>query len=121
MIVKLDRAALALVLAAGLAACGDNQSAKDEAAEIAKVEPARTCESIREQIVLLTERNVGKNSNNTIVKIYDPKTVKSEPSKVSCSGRAMLSNAQEATVYYRTYKDADGEWLIEYNEKPLEK
>lgn len=120
MIVQLNRAALALVLSAGLAACGDNKPAEDEAAEIAKAEPARTCESIRERIVLLSERNAGT-SNNTIVKIYDPKTVKSEPSKVSCSGRAMLSNAQEATVYYRSYKDADGEWLIEYNEKPLEK
>lgn len=120
MITKLKPVLLAVALAGGLTGCGDNKPAEDDAAEVAQAEPVRTCESIRAQVVLLSERNAATNIN-TIVKIYDPKTVKSEPSEIRCSGRAMLSNAEESTVHYRAFQDADGEWLIEFNDKPFEK
>ena len=120
MIIQLKPAILALTLAGCLAACGENKPTEDAVAEVAQAEPVRTCESIRAQVVLLSERNAATNIN-TIVKIYDPKTVKSEPSEIRCSGRAMLSNAEESTVHYRAFQDADGEWLIEFNDKPFEK
>ncbi len=115
-----NRALMALAILTGVSACGESTPTDETATEVAATEPVRTCENIREQVILLSERNVAANVN-TIIKIYDPKTVKAEPGKVSCSGRAILSNAEETTVYYRAYQDSDGEWLIEFNEKPLEK
>lgn len=102
---------MALALIAGLAGC--NQPAPTPAEPIKEV---RTCESIRADVIAISEKNPVN-----IIKIYDPKAVVTEPKKVSCSGRAALSNAMEATVYYRAFEDEEGDWMVEYSENPLDK
>lgn len=78
-------------------------------------ETIRTCESIRDEIIMLAEER-----GVTIVKIYEPTPVKIEPKKVSCKGRAVVGSGQEATIFYRAYEDEEGDWLIQYAEEPLE-
>lgn len=120
MIIQFKPAILVLAVAVSLAACSDNKPTEGDETGVAQAESVRTCESIRAQVVLLSERNAATNIT-TIVKIYDPKTVKTEPNEIRCSGRAILSNAEEATVHYRAFQDADEEWLIEFNDKPFDK
>jgi hypothetical protein len=109
-----------LALAANLTACGGsapstNTETASEAGAAAPSIESRTCESIRSDVIHIAAGN-GVN----IVKIYDPKVVKSEPKKISCSGRALVSSGQEATLYYRDSQDADGDWLVQYAETPLD-
>lgn len=103
---------IAFAFVACLTGCGGKTTST--AAET-PAESIRTCETIRADVIRLTEKNP-----TSIVKIYNPVTVKNEQKKVSCSGRAMLSNAQEAIVYYRAFEDPEGDWLVEYAEKPLD-
>ena len=63
---------------------------------------------------------MAKDNNLQLVQIYEPKTVLTEPDKVSCSGRALASDKSEGTLYYRTYLDQEGSRLFEYNAQPLE-
>lgn len=79
-------------------------------------EIVRTCESIRPEVIRVAATN-----GVTVVKIYDPTTIKAEPKKISCTGRALVSTGQEAKIYYRDVQDEDGDWLIQYSEQPLEK
>lgn len=115
------RYALNRVAAASLVAligCNSSQTAPGSSDTSATPVPemVRTCESIRADIIgLATQRGV------SIVKIYDPKAIKIEPKKVSCSGRAVVSSAQQTKLYYRNYMDEEGDWLLEYAEQPLEK
>lgn len=105
------RLAIGALAAIHLTACGSTTN--DPAPK--PTETVRTCESIREGIIRLAgERGV------TVVKIYEPKPVKIEPKKVSCVGRAVVGTGQETTVYYRSYQDQEGDWLLQYSEQPLE-
>ncbi len=109
---------VAITLAAMLSACGDGGSSTNTETVSAATTPsveAGTCESIRPDVIRIAAGN-GVN----IVKIYDPKVVKSEPKKISCSGRALVSSGQEAVIYYRDSQDADGDWLVQYAEEPLD-
>lgn len=100
----------AFALMATLTACGyEPASIAPDAAS------AFTCESIRGDII-----RVAKDNNLQLVQIYEPKTVLTEPNKVSCSGRALASDKSEGTLYYRTYLDQEGSRLFEYNAQPLE-
>lgn len=105
----------ALLAATLLSACGGSASQTTNASASTKVERPRTCESIRPEVIRIASGN-GVN----IVKIYDPKTIGSGPKKVTCSGRALLSGGQEALFYYRNYQDADGDWLVEYNDNKMD-
>lgn len=106
-----NRCAMALALLVGLSACS-----QPDPTPLEPVQEVRTCESIRDDVIALTEKNPV-----SIVKIYEPTVVMTKPKKVSCSGRAMLSNSMEATVYYRAFEDPEGGWLVEYSENTLEK
>lgn len=75
----------------------------------------RTCESIRDEVIRIAAQN-GVN----VVKIYDPETILDTPDKLTCTGRAMVSSGQEAKIYYRSFKDADGDRLIQYSEEKLD-
>ena len=100
------------VLALLLSACGSAD--RQPTPPVAEV--VRTCESIRSDIIKLAgERGF------TIVKIYEPTTIKTEPKKVSCTGRAVVGTGEEAKIYYRNYQDQEGDWLVQYSEVPLEK
>lgn len=111
---------LVIVLATLLTACGGgapstNTETASEAGAAGPSVEVRTCESIRSDVIRIAAGN-----GVSIVKIYDPKVVKSEPKKISCSGRALVSSGQEAILYYRDSQDADGDWLVQYAETPLD-
>lgn len=99
-----------LALMASLTGCGYDPTSQTPVATTAD-----TCESIRGEIV-----RQAKDNDFQLVQIYEPKTVLKEPNKVSCSGRALASDKTERTLYYRTYKDQEGSWLVEYDTEPLE-
>lgn len=102
-------------LAALLTACGgDTKTASNDAKTEAPTQ-TRTCENIRDEVIRVAGTN-----GVTIVKIYEPKTIKTEPTKISCSGRAVVSTGQEARIFYRDYQDEDGDWLVQYSEAPLD-
>lgn len=104
---------LAIATTVLLSACGLDEAVENLAStELAEV---RTCESIRDDVI----RAAGQNGVN-IVKIYDPKTVTDTPDKLTCTGRALVSSGQEAKIYYRSFKDADGDRLIQYSEEKLD-
>lgn len=108
---KMWRGFPALALMAAVTACGFETASEPPEAAAA----ADTCESIRGEIIKQAKDNGFK-----LVQIYEPKTILNEPNKVSCSGRALVSDMSERTLYYRTYKDQEGTWLVEYNTEPLE-
>lgn len=102
-----------------LPACGEAptaQSTGGEATASPQPEIVRTCESIRPEVIRVAATN-----GVTIVKIYDPTTIKAEPKKISCTGRVLVSTGAEGTFYYRDMQDEDGDWLIQYADQPLEK
>ena len=99
-----------LALAVGLTACGNETVGEKQEATT-----AYTCKSIRGDII-----RVAKDNDLQLVQIYEPKTILTEPDKVSCSGRALASDKSEATLYYRSYLDQEGARLFEYNFQPLE-
>ncbi len=101
-------------LVASLSACGPN-GGQPAPASPPTPQIVRTCDSIRPEVIRTAAAN-----GVSIVKIYNPRTIKSEPKKVSCSGRALVSSGQEAKIYYRDFQDDDGDWLIQYAEKPLD-
>lgn len=106
-------AALAL-----LSACSEpseTATTGGDADSVATPKIVRTCESIIPEVIRVAATN-----GVTVVKIYDPKTIKTEPKKISCTGRVLVSTGQEATIYYRDMQDKDGDWLIQYAEQPLE-
>lgn len=86
----------------------------EEQAAAPVTETIRTCDSIRDGII-----NLASGRGVTIVKIYEPKTIIDKPEMISCSGRAMVDSGQQVTLYYRNYKDQEGDWLLEYSEEPL--
>jgi hypothetical protein len=101
-----------------LSGCGEAPSDTDAAAgadNLAAMATVRTCEGIRADVI-----SIAAGHGVNIVKIYDPVVVKNEPKKISCRGRALVSSGQEATIYYRDTQDADGDWLVQYAEQPLE-
>ncbi|MBA2935313.1 hypothetical protein HZF05_14590 [Sphingomonas sp. CGMCC 1.13654] len=98
-----------ILLAGFLSACGSNDN-PPPAPEI-----VRTCESIRSDVIRIAATN-----GVTMVKIYDPKTLKTGPKEISCSGRVLVSSGQSTTLYYRDSQDEDGDWLVQYAEQPLE-
>lgn len=102
------------LLAACLTGCDAGEEATAPAAS-PTAEFVRTCDSITPEVIRTAATN-----GVTIVKIYDPKTIKTEPKKISCSGRALVSSGQEATIYYRSFQDEDGDWLIRYAEQRLD-
>ena len=107
-------AALAL-----LSACGEpsgTTTTGGDADSAPTSEIVRTCESIIPEVIRVAATN-----GVTVVKIYDPKAIKTEPKKISCTGRVLVSTGQEAKIYYRDMQDEDGDWLIQYAEQPLEK
>lgn len=96
-----------------LAACSPDKPAENvPSVETTEV---RTCESIRDDII----RIAGQNGVN-VVKIYDPKTIRDTPKKLDCTGRAMVSSGQEATIFYRSFEDADGDRLVQYSEQKMD-
>ncbi len=107
------RSITAALLALTVAGCGSDDSVANAAGE--QQSEKKTCDSLRSEVIRVAATN-GVN----IVKIYDPKVVKDEPKKTSCSGRALVSSGQEAILYYRDYQDDDGEWLVQYAEQPLD-
>ncbi|PZT90761.1 MAG: hypothetical protein DI625_17140 [Sphingomonas sp.] len=96
-----------------LSACGLDEPADN----LASTEPVevRTCESIRDDVI----RIAGQNGVN-IVKIYEPQTLVDTPDKLDCSGRVLVSSGQEAKLYYRSFKDADGDRLVQYSEQKMD-
>ncbi len=109
---------LTITLAVVLSACGgEGSSTNTETVSETATRPVevRTCESVRSEVIRIAAGN-GVN----IVKIYDPKVVRSQPKKISCSGRALVSSGQEAVIYYRDSQDTDGDWLVQYAEEPLD-
>ena len=106
--------ALLLLTACGEAPTSTSTGGNAEKAPTPKV--ARTCESIRPDVVRVAATN-----GVVIVKIYEPVTLLTEPKKVSCSGRAVVSTGVEAQIYYRSFQDEEGDWMIQYAEQPLEK
>jgi hypothetical protein len=100
-----------------LSACGEpSQTTIGGKADSAPTpEIVRTCESIIPEVIRVAATN-----GVTVVKIYDPKIIKTEPKKISCTGRVLVSTGQEAKIYYRDMQDKDGDWLIQYAEQPLE-
>ena len=96
-----------------VAGCGSADTSANLAVE--QQSEKKTCDSLRSEVIRIAATN-GVN----IVKIYDPKLIKDEPKKTSCSGRALVSSGQEAILYYRDYQDDDGEWLVQYAEQPLD-
>ncbi|QGP77773.1 hypothetical protein [Sphingobium sp. CAP-1] len=105
----------ALLLVAGCGEAPTSQSTGGEADRAAPSEIVRTCESIRSEVIRVAATNGVK-----VVKIYNPKTIKAEPKKISCKGRVLVSSGAEAEIYYRDMQDEDGDWLIQYAEQPLE-
>lgn len=102
----------ALVSAAFLSACSSEEETQEATVPVA--EPIRNCDSIRGGIIeLASTRGV------IIVKIYEPETITDMPQMISCSGRAVVDSGQQATLYYRNYKDQEGDWLLEYSEQPF--
>lgn len=97
--------------------CGGSATTVDNTAT-ATAQPhinSDTCDTVRAEVI-----RVAANNGVNIVKIYEPKTIKSTPTKAVCSGRALVSSGQQAAVYYRTFQDADGDWLVEYSENRLD-
>lgn len=96
-----------------LSACGMEEPTDN----LASTEPAevRTCESIRDDVI----RIAGQNGVH-VVKIYEPKTIVDTPDKLDCSGRVLVSSGQETTLYYRSFKDADGDRLVQYSERKMD-
>jgi hypothetical protein len=103
----------AALLGLTVAGCGSADPTDNMAGE--QQSEKKSCDSLRSEVIRIAATN-GVN----IVKIYDPKVVKEEPKKTSCSGRALVSSGQEAILYYRDYQDDDGEWLVQYAEQPLD-
>ncbi len=73
----------------------------------------KTCESIRDDIVELSEKDRASRGY-AIVKIYEPVEVSRSNEKLSCEGRASWSDQDETKLKYSTYKDSEGEWMLEY-------
>ena len=73
----------------------------------------KTCESIREEIVELSEQDRASRGY-AIVKIYEPTEVSRSNEKLVCEGRASWSDQDETKLKYSTYKDSEGEWMLEY-------
>jgi hypothetical protein len=47
-------------------------------------------------------------------KIYEPVEVSRSNEKLVCEGRASWSDQDETKLKYSTYKDSEGEWMLEY-------
>lgn len=105
------RLALTLSIALSLSACDSGE----QPSQPAETEPVRTCESIRAEVIRIAAGN-GIN----IVKTYVPKALVSTPDKICCSGLALVSSGQEARIFYREFKDAEGDWLVQYSETALD-
>lgn len=101
------------LLALTVAGCGSGDTTDSAAGQ--QQSEKKTCDSLRSEVI----RAAATNGVN-IVKIYDPKLIKDEPKKTSCSGRALVSSGQETILYYRDYQDDDGEWLVQYAEQRLD-
>lgn len=106
---------VALLVAMSLAVVGCGADAPEENLALVQPVETRTCESIRDDVI----RTAAQNGVN-IVKIYEPKTILDTPDKLDCSGRALVGTGQQATIYFRSFKDADGDRLIQYSETKLD-
>lgn len=106
------KTALALAISFAVAGC-DAETPEENVASPTPSE-VRTCSSIRDAVI----RTAAQNGVN-IVKIYEPTTILDTPAKLDCSGRAVVSTGQQATIYYRSFEDADGDRLIQYGETKL--
>ena len=104
--------ALALTIATVLGGCEYDASTYNE---LQSSEIVRDCDTIRDGIIRVAAEN-GVN----IVKIYDPTPVESNPTKVSCSGIALLGSGLEAPMYYQAKQDKDGDWLLMYSDNELD-
>ena len=98
-----------------VAGCGGGETTENNTVAVQAHIDANTCDTIRAEVIRVAATN-GVN----IVKVYDPKTIKSTPTKAVCSGRALVSSGQEAKIYYRNYQDADGDWLVDYSDNRLD-
>lgn len=106
---------LMLTAAAMLAGCGSADEPASAPSPTPAPQVATSCSDLRDDVIRTAATN-----GVTIVKIYEPKTIKSGPAGSSCSGRAVISTGQAAKIYYRNFKDEDGDWLVQYAEQPFE-
>ncbi len=71
------------------------------------------CDSLREDIVELSERDRAARGY-AIIKIYEPTEVSRNDTEVVCTGRANWSDGDETGLTYRIYIDGEGDAFIEY-------
>jgi hypothetical protein len=71
------------------------------------------CDSLREDIVELSERDRAARGY-AIIKIYEPTEVSKSDTELVCSGRANWSDGDETGLTYRAYIDSEGDAFIEY-------
>ena len=100
----------AMVGALIVSACGSDPSATGSSS----VEPAATCDSIRDAVV-----ETSSDKDVKILKIYDPETISDADNLLSCKGSAMISTGDERqTVYYKLEKDEEGDSFVGYSPEP---
>lgn len=51
----------------------------------------------------------------SIVKIYNPKEIRRSASNFTCSGEALLSTGEKLPIFFRKYKDKDGDVFFQYS------
>lgn len=66
------------------------------------------CDTIIPFIVSLSEGQPVE-----IVKIYKPQELRRSSGSITCSGDALLSDASRETVYFRRFRDEEGELLFQ--------
>ena len=69
-----------------------------------------SCKDLREEIVQLT---IGRDWE--LVKIYQPTLVSRSGTRVQCKGVGAFTTGEEVPIKFSTYKDREGEWMIEYS------
>ena len=50
----------------------------------------------------------------SIEQIYERKVILDENYEISCSGKALLSDATRKNIFYRAYIDEENDWIVEY-------
>ena len=73
----------------------------------------QNCDSLREDIVELSERDRAARGY-AIIKIYEPTEVSKSDTELVCTGQANWSDGDETGLTYRAYIDSEGDAFIEY-------